>query len=100
MASFESLRIALSSGSCESVESALCEEKKSKCSLEFHVILSVTIENICKQITPAAKFVILVLLTSNLMVMANGEGKGNGKVKVKAMMVKAMANLRKLPDMK
>ena len=32
--------------------------EKSKCSLEFHVILSVTIENICKQITPAAKFAI------------------------------------------
>ena len=45
--------------------------EKSKCSLEFHVILSVTIENICKQITPAAKFAIRP----------------------------AMANLRKLPDM-
>ena len=32
--------------------------EKSKCSLEFYVILSVTIENICKQITPAAKFAI------------------------------------------
>ena len=28
LASFELLRIAVSSGSCESVESALCEEKK------------------------------------------------------------------------
>ena len=45
--------------------------EKSKCSLEFHVILSVTIENICKQITLAAKFAIRL----------------------------AMANLRKLPDM-
>ena len=45
----------------------------SKCSLEFYVILSVTIENICKQITPAAKFAIR-------------PGP-------------AMANLRKLPDM-
>ena len=45
--------------------------EKSKCSLEFYVILSVTIENICKQIIPAAKF-------------AYGP---------------AMANLRKLPDM-
>ena len=32
--------------------------EKSKCSREFHVILSVTIENICKQITPAAIFAI------------------------------------------
>ena len=32
--------------------------EKNKCSLEFYVILSVTIENICKQIIPAAKFVI------------------------------------------
>ena len=43
----------------------------SKCSLEFYVILSVTIENICKQITPAAKFAIRP----------------------------AMANLHKFPDM-
>ena len=35
--------------------------EKSRCSLEFYVILSVTIENICKQITPAAKFAILTL---------------------------------------
>ena len=32
--------------------------EKSKCSLEFYVILSMTIENICKQIIPAAKFAI------------------------------------------
>ena len=32
--------------------------EKSKCSLEFYVILSVTIENICKQIIPGAKFAI------------------------------------------
>ena len=32
--------------------------EKSKYSLEFYVSLSVTIENICKQITPAAKFAI------------------------------------------
>ena len=32
--------------------------EKSNCSLEFYVILSVTIENICKQIIPAAKFAI------------------------------------------
>ena len=30
--------------------------EKSKCLLEFYDILSVTIENICKQIIPAAKF--------------------------------------------
>ena len=36
--------------------------EKSKCSLEFYVILSVTIENICKQITPAAKFAIQILI--------------------------------------
>ena len=32
--------------------------EKSKCSLDFYVILSVTIEKICKQIIPAAKFAI------------------------------------------
>ena len=32
--------------------------EKSKCLLEFYVILSMTIENICKQIIPAAKFAI------------------------------------------
>ena len=45
--------------------------EKSECLLEFYVILSVTIENICKQIIPAAKFAIRL----------------------------AMANLRKLLDM-
>ena len=34
--------------------------EKSKCSLEFYVIVSMTIENICKQITPAAKFDIIL----------------------------------------
>ena len=32
------------------------EKSKSKCLLEFYGILHVTIENICKQIIPAANF--------------------------------------------
>ena len=38
--------------------------EKSKCSLEFYVILSVTIENICKQIIQAAKFAIQLAITN------------------------------------
>ena len=38
--------------------------EKSKCSLEFYVILSVTIENICKQIIPATKFVIRLAIAN------------------------------------
>ena len=38
--------------------------EKSKCSLEFYVILSVTIENICKQIILAAKFAIRLAMVN------------------------------------
>ena len=38
--------------------------EKSKCSLEFYAILSVTIENICKQIIPAAKFAIWLAIAN------------------------------------
>ena len=38
--------------------------EKSKCLLEFYGILSVTIENICKQIIPAAKFAIWLAIAN------------------------------------
>ena len=38
--------------------------EKSECSLEFYVILSVKIENICKQIIPAAKFAIRLAIAN------------------------------------
>ena len=38
--------------------------EKSKCLLEFYGILSVTIENICKQIIPAAKFAIQLAIAN------------------------------------
>ena len=38
--------------------------EKSKCSLEFYDILSVTIENICKQIIPAAKLAIRLAIAN------------------------------------
>ena len=38
--------------------------EKSKCLLEFYVILSMTIENICKQIIPAAKFAIRLAIAN------------------------------------
>ena len=38
--------------------------EKSKYSLEFYVILSVTIENICKQTIPAAKFAIRLAIAN------------------------------------
>ena len=63
LASFKSLRIALSSGSCESVELALCKEKKCKCLLKFYGILSVKIK-LCKQIIPAAKFAIRLAIAN------------------------------------
>ena len=39
-------------------------EKVAKCLLEFYGILSVTIENICKQIIPAANFVIWLAIVN------------------------------------
>ena len=42
--------------------------EKSKCSLEFYVIFSVTIENICKQIIPAAKFAIQWQISANFLI--------------------------------
>ena len=66
--------------------------EKSKCSLEFHVILSVTIENICKQITPAAKFAIrpamanlrkLLDMCSNL---ASPPSAGSGACQMRAVL--------------
>ena len=38
--------------------------EKSKCSLEFYIILSVTIENTCKQIIPAAKVAIQLAMAN------------------------------------
>ena len=38
--------------------------EKSKCSVEFYVILSVTIENIRNQIIPAAKFAIWLAMAN------------------------------------
>ena len=38
--------------------------EKSKCLLEFYGILSMTIENICKQIIPAAKFAIWLAIAN------------------------------------
>ena len=38
--------------------------EKSKCSLEFYVILSMTIENICKKIIPASKFAIRLAIAN------------------------------------
>ena len=38
--------------------------EKSICSLEFYIILSVTIENTCKLIIPAAKFAIRLAMAN------------------------------------
>ena len=65
LASFKLLRIALLCRRCEFVQLAYCEEK-TKCQLEFYSILHVTIENLCSQITPGAKFAIRLAIDKSL----------------------------------